>query len=189
MKATKKSSSAPAEFAQTLRALADRIDGNGPIEFDGASFTLPAAFALKLKFAQKEAKTKFKITVSWPGENMGSGGPARVEGTGLIEHYELPRTPPAALKPLKKEMQHALYYFRHLAEAGNYPSPEEIERYRALQRAFAGMARGEWGDGIVAADRATDDLAAAAESEDPGGVAKAVERLLAVKKIYHERYK
>lgn len=189
MKATLKNSTTPAEFAQTLRALADRIDKNDPIEFDGASFTLPSGFDSKLKFARKESKTKFKITVSWPGGFAGPGGPARLEGAGLIEHYELPQTPPAALKPLKKEMQHALYYFRHLGEAGSYPSPEEIERYRALQRAFAGMARGEWGDGIAAADRATDDLAAAAESGDSGGVVKAVERLLVVKKIYHERYK
>ena len=187
MKVSEKRAMTAATVAVALRDLADKIDRKQSISVRGLDVTVPDDVELKLKYRHKHEREKLSFKLTWPSALADDFG---VEaGSGVIDQYRLPEAPPHNLKQLKKEMQHSLYYFQRLAEAGESPSPEEIAGYRRLQESFADVDKPEWQRGVAEAIAATDELAAAAERRDSDGIGAAVTRLLEIKRVWHARYK
>ncbi len=176
-----------AAAAAALRNLADKIERKESISVRGFDVTVPADVELKVKYRHKHEREKLSFKLTWPSALADDLG--LEAGSGIIDHYRLPEIPPHNLKQLKKEMQHSLFHFQRLLEAGELPSPEEIASYRRLQESFANVAKPEWQRGVVEATSATDELAAAAEDGDSDGVGVAVTRLLEIKRVWHARYK
>lgn len=173
---------------KALRDLADKIDRDEPIGIEGALFMVPDDdVVLKVKYGEKDDRGKFKISLSW--DRPGGLKSAEATSNAIINHYELPDSPPSDSKQLKKEMQHALYYFRRLADDGAVPGSDDIARYRRLQEQFSATAKSSWSQGVDEADVATDELETAAAVSDVAGVSRAIERLLKIKKVYHDRHK
>ena len=176
-----------AAAAAALRDLADQVERKETISVRGFDVIVPDDVELKIKYSHKHQREKLSFKLTWASALADDLG--LEAGSGIIDHYRLPETPPHDFKQLKKEMQHALFYFRRLAETGKCPSPEDMAGYQRLQAAFAEDAKPKWQPGLVESAVATDELAQAVEDGDSDGVGVAVTRLLEIKKVWHARYK
>ena len=170
-----------AEISDFLHKLADQIGGGEQLIIGSDRVTVPERLASKIKHKRKHGIDKIKISLSWPVETYGSDA--------MIGDYVVPHAPPVDFKALKKAMQLALNSFRRQISEGRVPAADELARYAALQRDFAKRAKPAWATGIAQADEATDDLVVACERADVVAAGRAVDRLLELKKIYHDRFK
>lgn len=184
MKLSEHKSSTRDRVADLLSDLSQALAKDGVVSVDGVKVAMPESLDTKLKYREKDGRHKLKISLSWAGEPGEFAGPGTVAGA-----YAVPLAPPTNFKQLKKEMQHALFYFKRLTDGGGCPGAEEIERYRRLQAAFASASPSQWREGIAEADLATEALAAACGANDAIAAGLAIERLLTVKKRYHDIYK
>lgn len=183
MKAQESGPSTRSEVAAFLKDLANQLIETGVVNVDGIRIDIPANLQCKIKYKQKPGSNKFKISLIWPDQT------GLESKDSVIDQYQLPDQAPANFKQMKKEMQHALFYFKRLIAKEDLPSAVDLDKYNRLQAAFRAAATPDWTQGIQEADQATKALSQACGQGDLLAANNALQDLFRIKKKYHDLYK
>ncbi len=183
MKAQESGSSTRAKAAALFNDLAKQLTETGVVDVDGVKVDIPDVLKYKIKYKQKPGSNKLKISLTWPDQTV------LESKDSVIDHYQLPDRAPADFKQMKKEMQHALFYFKRLIAKEDLPSAADLDKYSRLQDAFRATATPDWAQGIQEADQATKALSQACDQGDLSAADNALQDLFRIKKKYHDLYK
>ncbi len=165
-KGEKKLRTTPAELALLLEEAARGLRERGVFSAAGVELVPGKELELEIEWKEKEGKVELELEVRWQAGEAVSAGKE-----------------PGSLRELKREMEKVLDLIR------DDPTPEAVERFGELVRAFSSRARPEWQEGIRELEAAGRRLAASWSRGDGAAVRAAVEELGRVKRECHRRFR